>query len=130
MNHRRQQKLHYQRRVHGGHRHPSGAYPNAHAHHLPGGHGVSHSHVHHKHKHKKHGQKYGLHGHGQLTSKVQVHPVQMMEALSAYNNSAAMPSAAIDFVIKENVIAAHNNANNVAVVQQQQQRESEHNRQL
>ena len=53
----------------------------------------------------------------------------MMEALSAYNNSAAMPSAAVDFVIKENVIAAHAHVNNNAAVAQQQ-RESEHNRQL
>ena len=117
--------MHYQRR---GHHHPSGNHPSSTLHH-PGGHGVSSHAVHHKHKHKKgqKGQKYGLHGHhGQLTSKVQVHPVQMMEALSAYNNSA---TPAVDFVIKENVIAAHAHVNNNAAVAQQQ-RESEHNRQL
>jgi len=70
---------------------------------------------------------------------VQVHPVQMMEALSAYNNSVAP----VDFVIKENVIAtttAAKTSQQQQQLQQQQQKQqqnvmskqqqSEHNRQL
>ena len=68
---------------------------------------------------------------------MQVHPVQMMEALSAYNNSVAP----VDFVIKENVIATTTAAitSQQQQLQQQQkqqqnvmskQQQSEHNRQL
>jgi len=126
MNHRRQQhKMHYHHRRH---QHHGGQHPQLHhGGHGVGGHGVGphhHTHNHKGHKHNNH-KKHHAHTHHNGPTKVQVHPVQMMEALSAYNNSVAP----VDFVIKENVIAAHAHANNNAAVAQQQ-RESEHNRQL
>ena len=93
--------MHYQKRHHG--------------HHVHGGHHGGHHHNHNK-GHKKH--------HTAKVQHVQVHPVQMMEALSAYNNSGGAP--AVDFVIKENVIAAAH----AAAQQQNVMQQSEHNRQL
>ena len=104
-----------------------------------GGHGVGphhHTHNHKGHKHNHHKKHHAHTHHHNGPTKVQVHPVQMMEALSAYNNSVAP----VDFVIKENVIAT----TTAAITSQQQQlqqqkqqqnvmskqQQSEHNRQL
>merc|ERR1711997_490345 len=118
--------MHYHHRRHQHH----GQHPQLHH----GGHGVGPHHHTHNHKHKHNHKKHHAHHNG--PTKVQVHPVQMMEALSAYNNSVAP----VDFVIKENVIAT----TTAAITSQQQQlqqqkqqqnvmskqQQSEHNRQL
>merc|ERR1711997_74566 len=118
--------MHYHHRRHQHH----GQHPQLHH----GGHGVGPHHHTHNHKHKHNHKKHHAHHNG--PTKVQVHPVQMMEALSAYNNSVAP----VDFVIKENVIAT----TTAAITSQQQQlqqqkqqqnvmskqQQSENNRQL